>query len=64
MPATSTPDQHDVAPAEYAFNRRLRAGFTLVEIAIVLVIIGGIMVGVEVIKVAENPIVDQSGNSV
>jgi prepilin-type N-terminal cleavage/methylation domain-containing protein len=36
--------------AEYAFNRSLRAGFTLVEVAIVLVIIGGILVDGEMIK--------------
>lgn len=58
MPATSTTAQHDLAPpAEYAFKRRLTAGFTLVEIAIVLVIIGlivgGILVGGVMIRNAE-----------
>jgi prepilin-type N-terminal cleavage/methylation domain-containing protein len=49
--------QYDVTPpAEYGLKRKLRAGFTLVEIAIVLVIIGliigGILVGADLIKVA------------
>ena len=43
-------------PAEYAFKRRLTAGFTLVEMAIVLVIIGllvgGVLVGADLIAVA------------
>jgi prepilin-type N-terminal cleavage/methylation domain-containing protein len=43
-------------PLEPSFKRRLRAGFTLVEIAIVLVIIGliigGILVGQDLIRVA------------
>ena|SRR5258708_11008841 len=44
-------------PLERSSNQRLRAGFTLVEIAIVLVIIGliigGVMVGADLIAVAQ-----------